>query len=102
MPGRRVVLRCLMCGRGLIRGCMGAVEVQCVSAVIAHDVIESEFAENFQAMYEKVKHRALSELAAISDDEFSTGLKSMASDLKKESNQAPIIEPIDLFVYRMG
>lgn len=70
--------------------------------LIAHDVIESEFAENFQAMYEKVKHRALSELAAISDDEFSTGLKSMAADLKKESNLEPIIEPIDLFVYRMG
>lgn len=48
----------------------------------------------------KISKRALSDLAALPDAEFSAGIQKMSEALRQGSESLPIIEPIDLFVFR--
>ena len=49
--------------------------------------------------YEKISHRALSDLAAISDEDFQAGLCRMAESIPRQNDDSAVYEPIDLFTF---
>ena len=67
--------------------------------LVDHTVINQSFAGSFREYREKIAQRALSDLASIPDSEFKQGLEEMERD---EDSQVPgpIIEPVDLFVFK--
>jgi len=67
---------------------------------ISHDLIRQRFADTRREYYEKVRHRALSDLARIPDAEFDAGVKDMAEALERDDVEGPVHEPVDLFVFR--
>jgi len=68
-------------------------------SLLRHSVIKQEFASSMREYHEKVKMRALSDLAALSDAEFDAGIRRMEDDSEQEVPSA-IFEPIDLFIFQ--
>ena len=68
-------------------------------SLLRHSVIEQEFASSMREYRDKVKMRALSDLAALSDAEFDAGIRRMEDDTEQEVRSA-IFEPIDLFIFQ--
>jgi ubiquinone/menaquinone biosynthesis C-methylase UbiE len=69
-------------------------------SLVNHAVISQEFATSMEEYSAKISKRALSDLAALPDAEFSAGIQRMSEALRQGSESLPIIEPIDLFVFR--
>jgi ubiquinone/menaquinone biosynthesis C-methylase UbiE len=69
-------------------------------SLLDHQVIEQQFATSLQAYFHKISQRALSDLVAITDAEFEAGIQRMREALKGSEGSGPIIEPIDLFVFK--
>ena len=69
-------------------------------SLVNHAVISQEFATSMEEYSAKISKRALSDLAALPDAEFSTGIQRMNEAQRQGSESLPIIEPIDLFVFR--
>jgi len=67
---------------------------------ISHDVLRQRFADTPREYYEKVRLRALSDLARIPDAEFDAGVREMAGALARDDAEGPVHEPVDLFVFR--
>jgi ubiquinone/menaquinone biosynthesis C-methylase UbiE len=61
-----------------------------------HQVFDHVMAPDWGTYCDKVAARALSDLAVISDADFQSGIAAMRS----ERRQGPVVEPIDLFVFR--
>ncbi len=57
------------------------------------------FTRRYAEYYAKVSQRALSSLAAISDDAFARGLAAFERHCR-EAEDRPIYEPIELFLFR--
>jgi ubiquinone/menaquinone biosynthesis C-methylase UbiE len=68
-------------------------------SLLRHSLIEQEFASSMREYRDKVKMRALSDLAALSDAEFDAGIRRMEDDSEQEVRSA-IFEPIDLFIFQ--
>ena len=68
-------------------------------SLMRHSVIEQEFASSMREYRAKVKMRALSDLAVLSDAEFDAGIRRMEDDSDQEVPSA-ILEPIDLFIFQ--
>jgi ubiquinone/menaquinone biosynthesis C-methylase UbiE len=67
--------------------------------VLKHEVIQQNFAESFSEYREKVSKRALSDLMALPDAEFASGLMAMDQVIARGAPVGAVIEPIDLFTF---
>ena len=67
---------------------------------ISHDVLRQRFADTLKEYSGKVRQRALSDLAAISDADFHAGLKQMDEAVEREDGREGVYEPVDMFVFR--
>jgi ubiquinone/menaquinone biosynthesis C-methylase UbiE len=66
---------------------------------VAHEAIEQQFAPSLGEYCQKISHRALSDLAALTDAEFEAGMRRMKEAVMKDEESGPIIELIDLFIF---
>ena len=69
-------------------------------SLVSHSVISQELATSMEEYSAKISKRALSDLAALPDTEFSAGIQRMKEAQQQGSELLPIIEPIDLFVFQ--
>lgn len=67
--------------------------------LLRHDVVEQPYADTFGDYYDKISQRGLSDLAALPDADFEAGIRKMKQALTSGKESAPVIEPIDLFVF---
>jgi ubiquinone/menaquinone biosynthesis C-methylase UbiE len=68
--------------------------------LLVHEVIQQPFANSLQEYCDKIRQRALSDLAILPDSEFEAGVKKMMLSVKRNKRTGPIIEPIDLFIFK--
>jgi ubiquinone/menaquinone biosynthesis C-methylase UbiE len=68
--------------------------------LLASDAVDQECGANMRAYYERIKMRAISTLDLISDAEFERGIARMRETAKRETNPHPVIEQVDLLVFR--
>jgi ubiquinone/menaquinone biosynthesis C-methylase UbiE len=68
--------------------------------LLKQDVIEQEFAASPQEYCDKIGRRGLSDLAMLSDAEFEAGMEKMKEWVSDGSEPGPVVEPIDLFVFK--
>jgi hypothetical protein len=69
-------------------------------ALEAVETIEQQVDPSLAAHYERMTRRALSSLDLITDAEFEHGLACMRAAVALETAPAPILETIDLLVFR--
>jgi hypothetical protein len=55
-------------------------------------------AENYNQYFEKIKLRGLSDLTAITDDEFNRRLAQLEKYCCEKGKDKPVFEDIDLFI----
>jgi ubiquinone/menaquinone biosynthesis C-methylase UbiE len=65
-----------------------------------HRVVDSEVAESWDQFAEKIACRAYSTLQQLSEVEFVRGLAALREHAKAETSIGPVLEPIDLVVFR--
>lgn len=70
-------------------------------ALLKHEVIPHQFARTKREYFNKIKQRVLSDLVILSDAEFEAGISRMEADIESNKIPEPVIEPIDLFVFRV-
>ncbi|MGH7780787.1 MAG: class I SAM-dependent methyltransferase [Candidatus Binataceae bacterium] len=68
--------------------------------LVAHELIPSQAADNWNAYVEKLAHRADSILIQLSDHEFEQGLAALRRHAPTRPPDEPVIEPVDFFVFR--
>ena len=68
--------------------------------VLIHEVIEQQFADRVSEYYDKVSQRGLSDLVCLPDAEFEAGVLQMREDITRNEISGPILEPIDLFIFK--
>ena len=71
-------------------------------SLVAHELIEQQLAQSLHEYYDKISIRGLSDLVALSDEEFAAGLARMRTAAEQEPFSSAIVEPIDLFVFQNG
>jgi len=69
-------------------------------AYVAFESVWQEIDPSLAAHYERIKRRALSTLALLSDAEFEAGLERMRRAAEAETRPRPVTEEIDLLVLR--
>src|SRR5437773_3595787 len=62
-------------------------------SLVSHVVISQEFATSMEEYSAKIGKRALSDLAALPDSEFSAGIRRMNEARQQGTESLPIIEP---------
>ena len=67
---------------------------------VRHDIIERSVAANWRAYEAKLAQRAYSFLAQLTDDEFAAGMAQVKQHAKSAEIGLPVVEPVDLFVFR--
>jgi ubiquinone/menaquinone biosynthesis C-methylase UbiE len=67
---------------------------------VASEVVDQETSPSFRDYYERVRLRAISTLELIGDDEFEQGIERMRRVAEAETESVPVIEQIDLVVFR--
>ena len=67
---------------------------------VASELIDQETSPSFRDYYERVKLRAISTLELVSDEEFGRGIEEMRAVAEAEADPAPVIEQVDLLVFR--
>lgn len=65
--------------------------------LLEHKVVEQQFAATTEDYSKKIRMRGLSDLVAISDDEFLLGVDRLEASLSGMTY--PIVEPIDLLIF---
>ncbi len=66
-----------------------------------HTIVHQVFADNFDEYFTKISLRALSDLGAITDEEFKEGLTRLKKYCQEQKPQEPIFEDLDLFIFRL-
>lgn len=69
-------------------------------ALISHRTIDQLFAASHEEYFEKISRRGLSSLIAISDQDFQSGLEEFRDWANSQPPDAPIHEPVDLFIFQ--
>ena len=69
--------------------------------MVSHDALRQRSADTLKEYCDRVKRRALSDLARISDADFEAGVRLMASAAKRSHGDEPVYEVVDLFVFRL-
>jgi len=67
---------------------------------LARRVVTQQIDPSFQAHYERTRLRGVSTLHLISDEEFNEGLEAMRKAAEAEIEPKPVMEDIDLLVFR--
>jgi len=67
---------------------------------VLSEVVEQQSAVSLRAYYDRVKYRAISTLELISDAEFEQGVEQMRRAAAAELAPQPVVEPVDLVVFR--
>jgi ubiquinone/menaquinone biosynthesis C-methylase UbiE len=67
---------------------------------VASELIDQESSPSFRDYYERVKLRAISTLELVSDEEFERGIEAMREVAEAETEATPVIEQVDLIVFR--
>jgi ubiquinone/menaquinone biosynthesis C-methylase UbiE len=67
---------------------------------VASEVVEQETSPSCRDYYERVKLRAISTLELIGEEEFEQGIERMRRAAESEIDPRPVIEQIDLVVFR--
>jgi ubiquinone/menaquinone biosynthesis C-methylase UbiE len=65
-----------------------------------HAIISQITAENYNQYFEKIKLRGLSDLTAITDDEFNEGLAQLEKYCCEKGKGKAVFEDIDLFIFK--
>ena len=68
--------------------------------LVTHEVIEQQFAESPRDYCDKISHRGLSDLVRLPDAEFHAGIQRMREAIERREVSGPILEPVDLFVFK--
>ena len=68
-------------------------------ALRRHEVVRHRFAETHAEYYRKIELRGISSLQLISDDAFARGLHEFAAYCRSADPNAPVDEPIELFLF---
>ncbi len=68
--------------------------------LVAHEVIEQQFAESLRDYCDKISRRGLSDLVRLPDSEFHAGVQRMREAIERREVSGPILEPIDLFIFK--
>lgn len=66
--------------------------------IVALKTLKQKFAESYEKYFQKIKLRAVSSLAMISDDEFDEGLKKLDVYCKSKDSAEPVCECFDLLI----
>jgi ubiquinone/menaquinone biosynthesis C-methylase UbiE len=74
----------------------------CGFVVRDHKVVDHIFADSGEEYLDKISHRACSDLLAVPDDEFRSGVDNLKQALSFRNEKGPITEPIDLFVFQVA
>jgi ubiquinone/menaquinone biosynthesis C-methylase UbiE len=69
-------------------------------SLLSHDIIEQQFADSLAEYCEKISQRGLSDLTMLQDSEFEAGIQRMNSAVDSDENPGPILECVDMFVFR--
>lgn len=69
-------------------------------ALLAHEVIAQQFADSLSEYCRKISERGLSDLIRLSNAEFNAGLQRMRDAIERNEVSQPVLEPIDLFVFK--
>ena len=67
---------------------------------VALDTLEQEIDSSLAAHYDRIKQRALSTFSLITDAQFESGLARMRQAAERETTPTPVLESIDLLVFR--
>jgi ubiquinone/menaquinone biosynthesis C-methylase UbiE len=70
--------------------------------LIKHLVLNHLYAKSREEYLNKIGQRVNSDLVAVPDDEFRSGLDAMERTLMHPSRVYPVTEPIDLFIFKIG
>ena len=65
-----------------------------------HDILHQKFTDTFNQYCEKIAQRGLSDLIMISNIDFNAGMVRMKQDAENRGDSGPILEPIDLFIFK--
>ena len=68
--------------------------------LLSHEVVQQHFADSLREYCDKISQRGLSDLAVLSDNEFEAGAIRMNKAVERDEIIGPILEPIDLFVFK--
>jgi ubiquinone/menaquinone biosynthesis C-methylase UbiE len=68
--------------------------------LVASEAVDQECGANMRAYYERIKMRPISTLELISDAEFERGIARMRKTAERETDPQPVIEQVDLVVFR--
>src|SRR5207244_2317091 len=68
--------------------------------LLASEVVDQECGASLGAYYERIRMRAISTLELISDAEFERGIARMREAAEREKKPRPVMEHIDLVVFR--
>ena len=68
--------------------------------LVTLDTLEQEIDSSLAAHYDRIKQRALSTFALITDAQFEAGLTRMRQAAESETTPTPVLEGIDLLVLR--
>lgn len=66
---------------------------------LSHRVIHQLFASSYVEYFEKISRRALSALAAISDEAFHRGVQEFQEWANLQPRDVAVYEPVDLFIF---
>jgi ubiquinone/menaquinone biosynthesis C-methylase UbiE len=69
---------------------------------VASERIEQQTADSFKAYYERIKLRAISTLELIGGAAFEEGIARMREVADREADPRPVVEEVDLLVFRRG
>jgi len=69
-------------------------------ALQAHTVVNQCYSDNLEEYVDKASLRGTSDLIAITDDEFDTGLRALKEYCAAQNSAQPVFEDIHLFIYR--
>jgi len=67
---------------------------------VANEVIRQETARDLSELYERLSHRAISTLELIGDHEFEAGIERLRRAAEAETEPRPVVEPVNLLVFR--
>lgn len=92
-PAAKAHPAAILPGREQLKACMSAAGL--VPAL--HEILPHEMAPDWNTYCDKVAARAFSDLAAISDQDFESGLAAMRRETRRTG---PVVMPMDLFAFR--
>lgn len=83
------------------RGEIITVVCDCGFETITIQSVPQVFASSYREYYKKIGQRGLSPLLVISDAAFATGMERLKQWIMTQSTEQPVVEPLDLFVFKL-